>query len=106
MKPRTMTIDHPLDMAVPVTAGDVLVSARTVYRVVASRPVESRLWGNRWSVTIVKVGTATAGVPDRPILPEPGCQVRPLASYERGVGPVETFGVPAGYDRQGPLEDR
>ena len=59
MKARRFSLDLALDDDRPPIAGDTVVTARTVNRVVEARPVESRVWGNRWKVTLHRTGERT-----------------------------------------------
>ena len=53
MTTRIRTLDLPLDDHEAIAPGDIIVSARLVQRVTDARPVESRVWGNRWRVTML-----------------------------------------------------
>lgn len=54
----TFTMDCAPDDLRPPAEGDYVATARTGYRVTEVRPVESRLWPNRWRLTVVKIGSA------------------------------------------------
>lgn len=96
MKRRSFTLDQALENDRAPLVGDVIVSARTVRRVVDVRPVESRVWPNRWRLTVDYIGKATNGRPDEPVAIEEGRQVITTSLYRRGEGPVEFFGpIPA-----------
>lgn len=88
MKSRRFSLDLALDDDRPPQAGDVIVTARTVNRVTAARPVESRVWGNRWAVTVSRIdseGRFAANV-------EPGARCFTTTAYKRGETPAEFFG--------------
>lgn len=73
--------------------GDVIVSARCVYRILDAVPVDSAKWGNRTRVVAVKIGTATDHEADVPPDLEPGAEIYWTQTYRRGEGPEEFFGA-------------
>lgn len=91
MTVRRFTFDLALEDPRNPDAGDVLVSARRVYRITEAVPVDSKVWGNRWRLTVHTVGTATDGRPD--IMPwlEAGNRVWYSSHYRRGETPAEFF---------------
>lgn len=82
----------------PPQVGDVLVKPRKKYRITEVRPIESRVWPNRWKVTMVESGLSGGHI----------CWWDPYdrrwtcfhtTSYRRGEGPVEFYGPwPDGVD--------
>ena len=88
---RRFTLDLALDNERAPRPGDVLVSARTVRRITEARPVESRVWPNRWAIVYVDVGTATRHVPDERVELAEGCIVLTTSLYRRGEGPADHF---------------
>lgn len=96
MKQRRYTLDLPLTNVRPPQAGDLLCTARTVNRVTDSRPVESRIWPNRWKITAVRV--AERSIEERaasryPSVPD-GAHCFVSQPYRRGEGPIDVFGDP------------
>lgn len=74
-------------------AGDLLVTARLVYRVTFVRPVDSRVWDNRWALTVTRLGARTgpgvwaeanAGTPE-------GARCWHSARYARGETPQSFY---------------
>lgn len=88
-------MDLALDDHEPPGHDDVLVSVQAVYRVIEVRPVESRLWPNRWHLTVVRVGDALDGAPVTPTGPGPSGRLFGTRRYRQGEGPADVFG-PAG----------
>lgn len=95
------TIDFPLrrgpDGAEPdhsdiYEPGDLLVTARTVHRVVEVLPVDSTVWPNRWKVTTEKLADRS---PDGsyPQRPDDGCRVRHTSAYRKGETAASYYGV-------------
>lgn len=74
----------------PPAVGDILVSARLVRIVTDVRPVESRVWHDRWRIELRRLG---------PVKPWPteavqqaidaGGQLRHAYSYRSGEGPAD-----------------
>lgn len=91
VKPRQFTLDQALTNHRAPRPGDVLLTARTVQRVVDARPVESRVWANRWRLTVHSAGTATNHVPDEPVVVPEGCERIVTEVYRRGETPAEFF---------------
>jgi hypothetical protein len=75
----------PDDLVAPAP-GDLVHSARATYRVTGSREVESRVWCNRWALTLERLPGAGPGTGGREF------HVR---SYRRGETPAEFFGAEA-----------
>lgn len=67
----------------PWQPGEIFASARNVYRVLAVREIESRVWPSRWHITAELLGAHGGRIPA-------GAHV--TSSYRRGEGPVEYFG--------------
>lgn len=83
MKVRRFTMDlHPDDTRPPV-AGEVVHTARASYRVTGSREVDSRVWCNRWSLTLERLADGTR--------PAPGVREFYTRSYRRGETPAQFF---------------
>lgn len=87
--------------------GDLYVTTRTVYRVLSTREVDSRLWHDRWRVELEFVAMNTPGVGilpayvDESIARFGSCHVHHMGSYERGEKPRDHARA-HGYD-VGPL---
>lgn len=88
------TLDHHGgDRNRRVQVGDVLVNNASAYRVTAMREVESRVWPDRWRLTLDRVASRDG----RPMpvwahhaaskVTEPDGQVIWTNSYRRGEGP-------------------
>lgn len=82
--------------------GDVYVTARLVYVVTEVRPIESRVWHDRWRIELERVGPRdpwpTEQLAGRL---EPGATVHHVSRYERGETPSSVaveLGLP---DRSG-----
>lgn len=88
-KPRRMTVDLHPDDDTSFVAGDVLFTPRARYVVVEAQPVDSRVWWNRWRLTIRRVDR------DPGFVPSLGVRAHHVSSYGRGEGPAEHFGVAA-----------
>jgi len=82
---RTFVMDLALDEDQPPQPGDRVGTARAHYTVVASRPVESRVWPNRWHLTLRR--TDPPRVP-----PLDGTRYFPTRAYRRGERPDDHFG--------------
>lgn len=94
-KPRRFNLDLALDNPSNPIAGDVLVSTRAVYRITDVRPVDSRVWANRWKLTVQRIGDATNGEPNSwPTLGE-GNRRWDSVPYRRGETPQSVFGEAA-----------
>lgn len=91
MKQRSMTLDLALDNEDPPSRGDYLTTARAAYRVVDVRPVESRVWPNRWHVELERLPYGDNDHP--PTVAEPGQRCHPTSRYARGETPADFFGV-------------
>lgn len=61
MSVRRFNYDLELDNPRAPQPGDIMVGARVAYRIVEARPVESRVWGNRWKLTVRRVGPSPRG---------------------------------------------
>ena len=105
MKPRTFTLDMALDDHRGYNAGDYLFTARTAYEILDARPVDSKMWDNRWKVTARKIGTRSDiystlqwvdvcadGQWERRTLD--GIGIRESLTYRRGETPRDFFGEP------------
>ena len=79
---RTFTIDHAPG-ADPMVPGELLATARNLYRVLEVREVESRLWPNRFRYGTELVRAHGGRVP---------AAARTTSTYRKGEGPVEFFG--------------
>jgi hypothetical protein len=92
MTPRRMNFDLALDDPTNPVAGDILHSTSRVrqqhswYVIVEARPVDSRVWGNRWALTLRRL----AGSPKAHEV-NVGARVWYSTPYARGERP----GVPA-----------
>lgn len=82
MKVRRFTLDRAPGDAAP-QVGEVMASARNLYRVTFVRPVESQVWPNRWHVETQPLG------PHHGRIPEGASR---SATYRRGEGPSDHFG--------------
>lgn len=94
MRSRRLNLDLALDDEDNPAVGDVLVSARCAYRVWEARPVDSRLWGNRWALTLRPLGPHHREPPE----PAPGGRRWYSKPYRRGEKPADHFGPPAPAD--------
>jgi hypothetical protein len=91
MKRRTMTLDLAPDNEEPPSLGDVVTTARAAYEVVDVRPVESRVWSNRWRL---ELGRLPSGSNDDPPLPRRGgARTHSTSTYAKGETPAQFFGV-------------
>lgn len=91
-------IDMPLHDTRPPVRGDVIIAARTVYRVLDSRLVDSPIWDNRWSCQVAVIARSTdQAVRDEVVEIECEREPRPylfrLRWYRKGEGPAEHFGL-------------
>ena len=75
----------------PPQVGDVMLGARHAHRVVDIWPTDSRVWANRWTVTLEPLGPYA---PDDLPPCDDGCRYREWRTYRRGEGPREFFGAP------------
>lgn len=95
MKARRMTFDLALDDQRSPERGDVLATERAVYRILDARPVESRIWGNRWALTCERIGDRS----DVRRLTRPmrgsGHRLWYSTLYRRGERPQDHFGAAA-----------
>lgn len=94
MKTRRIYLDL-FDQVDPPTAGDVLVSTRVAYLVRAARPVDSRLWDDRWNVEVVPLGDRD-GRDARSAIAEAE-NVHRMGTYRRGERPRD-FAARHGLD--------
>lgn len=79
-----ITYDLDLDDPRSPAPGDLIVSPGTAYRITAARPVDSRVWANRWALTCQRVGKPV-DVGNGALQPDPGGGVFYLMWYKRGV---------------------
>lgn len=83
----------------PPQVGDVVVTARLVRIITEVRPVESRIWHDRWHLTLQKVGPVDPWPTEAlaPLLAD-GVRVHRLGPlYRRGEGPADvarSLGLP------------
>lgn len=70
-----------LDDRQPPVPGDFLQGVRARYEVTEVRPVDSRVWWNRWLLTVVRVPSQSE--------PSFGRRVHPFRRYRRGEGPED-----------------
>ena len=92
---RRFSLDLALDDPRSPVAGDVLTTARNVYRITEARPVDSRVWGNRWKLTLRLVGTL-ANENTWPTVNaenETGARVWHSSRYAKGETPQQYFGA-------------
>lgn len=61
MTVRRFNYDLELDDPLTPQPGDILVGPRVAYRIVDARPVESRVWGNRWALRVERIGPSPQG---------------------------------------------
>lgn len=78
-----------IDAATPLPEpGDVYVTARLVYVVTGVRPVESKVWHDRWRIELERIGPRdpwpAEHLADRL---EDGARVHHVSRYERGETP-------------------
>lgn len=85
--PHRVTLDLPLDDDRPPERGDLIVSARLVYVVLDARPVDSRVWENRWHVDLRRHGPSSGPWPSV----ELGARCFRTQRYEKGETPREFF---------------
>lgn len=90
MKRRSMTLDLALDNEHPPSVGDYLTTARAAYLVVDVRPVESRVWPNRWRLDLEPLPSGSND--DPPTLTRDGQRVHPTSRYAKGETPAQFFG--------------
>ena len=83
-----------LDMAegdeYPPAPGDLLTTERMVYLVTAVCEVDSRVWCNRWSLTLDRLGPIRDLVEIRHRYPDG--DIRRTTRYAKGEGPAQFFG--------------
>lgn len=85
-------LDLPLDATgpdAPPSVGDIMLGARHAHRVVDIWPTDSRVWPNRWTVTLEPLGPYD---PDHLPPIRESCEYRTWRTYRRGEGPREFFG--------------
>lgn len=90
-KLRQFTMDMHPDDELPPVPGDLMTTARKAYEVVESRPVESRVWCNRWKITLRPLDRGSND--DPPHLSREGQRWFPTTAYRRGETPLDHFGV-------------
>lgn len=76
----TLDFDHEADPDVP---GTILYGPRHHWRVIATEPVESRVWPWRWRYTLDPLGPHHDQVPDG---------AHRISTYRKGEGPADRFG--------------
>lgn len=81
------TFDMALEDEAPPEPGDVLVAARVAYRVTSVRPVESRVWPNRWALGVDRLGEHGG----QPPAPAHGGRRWHTGRYRRGETPAQHF---------------
>lgn len=100
--PRMRLDMHPDNDDVP-QPGDLLVGTTKLYRVTASRHVDSRQWSNRWALVLAVIGWLGWSDPlcqQRPPQtkdgeehrPAPGGRIHYSVPYKRGETPADHFG--------------
>lgn len=90
----TKTVDHHLPGA-ELAPGDFIATGRAIYRVDAVRPVESRLWPERWRYTVTKVATR-ADLAAGWVLPD-GARIITTSTYGPGEKPGQPAFEPCGH---------
>lgn len=91
-KTRRINLDLALDNTDPPSVDDIVTTARAAYRVAGVRPIESRVWPNRWALALILI--PNGGDNTHPPTPSrPGQRVHPTSSYRRGETPSMFFGV-------------
>lgn len=96
---RPLILDMPAEDEWPPQPGDYVLTARHAYQVTGARPVDSRVWCNRWTLDVEFVGLRTA----RPELDRSfdlglmweGGRVFTSTRYARGETPAMAFGAAA-----------
>jgi hypothetical protein len=96
---RRMSLDLELDNHRAPQAGDIILGSRVAYRVTGARPVESRIWPNRWALTCRRLGPAWPPPARCPHPLDDGCLVHVTRTYRRGETPADHFGATAGVRR-------
>lgn len=84
-------LDLAVDDSRSPDRGDVLYSARLIYEITDARPVDSKVWPNRWAITCRRLGPRNA---DTVVVPRPGAQAWHSRLYRRGEGPADHYGPP------------
>jgi hypothetical protein len=89
-------LDLALDNPRAPAPGDILVTARILYRITGARLVDSKIWPNRWSCTVERIrarthdervaGTATIDVED-----QGEARLIFTERYQRGETPSDYF---------------
>lgn len=82
--------DLPLTEEQAPRPGDYMTSVRCAYEIVDAVPVESRVWPNRWKLTLRRL---PSGCNDDPPIPQLDHVTWPSERYRRGESPAEFFGV-------------
>lgn len=94
----SFTLDLALDNPRVPERGDLVATARTVYRVLDSRPVDSTLWGNRWHLRLQVLARTTHEGIRAAVLEHHGGDPVPYVwwsdRYRPGETPAEYFGAP------------
>ena len=85
MTVRRYVLDLAADDQHPPAPGDIMVTARTRGRVTGVREVDSRVWCNRWAITVEPIPASTLAGGARTFTTQP---------YRRGERPVDVFGPP------------
>lgn len=71
--------------------GDVYVTARLVYLVTEVRPIESKVWHDRWRISLERVGPRDPWPTDQLAARlELGATVHHVSTYAKGEGPADT----------------
>lgn len=91
MKPRSCSFDMALDDERPPLPGDLIAGRNVVYAVSECRPVESKVWANRWRVTAVRIGTRAQVVPAIAEHVIDGARWFNMGSYRKGQRPADHF---------------
>lgn len=92
---RRMTLDLALNNHHPPVLGDLLTTERAAYVITDIRPVESRVWGNRWKIELRRL---PHGSNSRPPLTVGEQRVHPTSTYARGERPADYFAAPRWTD--------
>ncbi len=97
MKLRRFTYDLELDNPRSPVAGDLCMSARALYRITEARPVDSRLWGNRWALTCQRIGVPDDLDQHLPAVAHDGTLWR-FGRYQKGQTPQQFFASTGSVD--------
>lgn len=87
------TFDLPLEEPSSPCRGDLMIGPRLIHEVLDARPVDSRLWANRWSLEVRAVTTVDELDPRLGVyaLLGDGCRTWYWRRYRRGERPAEFF---------------